>query len=362
MNGFELGEKQSELEVFVASLLKHQQPSANELLNETIKTFGGTVKQDLKEAVLNILQAEPKAFDKAYLQHLIDDGSLDQSIANYPDIELKRTIHSEIDSLVQSGIQYRKSSAFQKVINFMAKFKDYSPFNNMLVHLQNPHCHYFATAKHWKTKFNRTLKEDATPMIILAPMHPVVLVYDMDQTEGEPIPEEIEKFAEYSGNWDDAYLARLTENAQKFKIRIDFKSLTSSLAGFATIANPHGEWKMRTVINNRFDNPTAFGTLCHELAHILLGHIDGDKDLWWPSRMNLSKASREIEAEAVAYIVTQRLGLNGRSNEYVSRYLEKDGNLPIGVSLDNIAKVASKLQKMTEKILQEPKVKMKLES
>ena len=37
--------------------------------------------------------------------------------------------------------------------------------------------------------FGRKLKEDARPMLILAPMHPVLTVYELDQTEGPRIAE-----------------------------------------------------------------------------------------------------------------------------------------------------------------------------
>jgi hypothetical protein len=56
----------------------------------------------------------------------------------------------------------------------------------MLVKLQNPSCGYYATEKDWRVRFQRALKEDARPMLILAPMRPVMLVYDLDSTEGSP--------------------------------------------------------------------------------------------------------------------------------------------------------------------------------
>lgn len=358
MNNIQSNIQEGLLEAHIEGVLnQYQQPSANELLRSAIEIFGEPVRQELKGATLNLLQTKTRSSNKSYLQHLIDDGSLDQAIANHPDANSSRRVESEIDLLIQSGVQYRKSEAFKQVINFMAQFRDYSPFNNMLVYLQNPGCNHYATAKDWKKRFNRVVKEDERPMVILAPMHPVILVYATEQTEGKPIPEDIEKFAEITGNWNDDWLENLVENAQRYKIQISYKPLTTSLAGFATAANQDSQWKMRIVINDQFDQPTIFGILCHELAHILLGHIDGDKNLWWPSRINLKNDAREIEAEAVAYIVTERLGLKGKSAAYVSGYLKNGEQIPNGVSLDNIAKVASKLQKMTEKILPEPKVK-----
>lgn len=64
----------------------------------------------------------------------------------------------------------------------MAKFRRYSPYNNMLVRTQNPSCTHYATESDWERRFKRGLKEDARSMLILAPMHPVMLVYDLDQS------------------------------------------------------------------------------------------------------------------------------------------------------------------------------------
>jgi predicted transcriptional regulator len=53
----------------------------------------------------------------------------------------------------------------------------------------------------------------------------------------------------------------------------------------------------------------------------------------------------EIEAEAVAFIVTMHAGLTGSSAAYVSRYLS-EGKIPSSVSLNLIAKVAGRIEEM----------------
>ena len=55
--------------------------------------------------------------------------------------------------------------------------------------------------KNWNEKFKRSLKEDARPMLIIAPKHPVMLVYDLDQTEGKELPEELTRFSKFEGEW-----------------------------------------------------------------------------------------------------------------------------------------------------------------
>jgi hypothetical protein len=46
---------------------------------------------------------------------------------------------------------------------------------------------------------------------------------------------------------------------------------------------------------------SQFGTLCHELAHIYLGHLGTDREHWWPSRTDLDVRAVEIEAESSAF-------------------------------------------------------------
>lgn len=59
----------------------------------------------------------------------------------------------------------------------------------------------------------------------------------------------------------------------------------------------------------------------------------------------------EIEAEAVAFIVTMRAGLTGSSAAYVSRYLP-EGKIPSSVSLNLIAKVAGRIEEMGRRKLE----------
>ncbi len=337
-------------------LEKYQQPSARELIKIVENELGVEARWDLRSA-LNHLASERNLTraDRQYCQTLIEDGSLDAALRGEGSPEQETC--STIDSLLRQSIQYRDSKAFQEMIEFMGQFRDYAPYNNMLVRLQNPSCSFYATARDWKKRFDRDLKEDARPMLILAPMHPVLLVYDIDQTEGDKLPDELKKFARFSGKWKSAWLTRMMENAAQYLIRVDFKELSSTRGGFATFARGKGEWKMRIAIHSGLDEPSRFGVLCHELAHIFLGHLGTDSDLWWPSRSKLEHSTIEIEAEAVSYIITSRLGLSGSSAAYVSRYLTTGEEIPKTVSTDLIAKVAGKLERMSRETLPKPKRK-----
>jgi hypothetical protein len=194
-------------------------------------------------------------------------------------------------------------------------------------------------------------------MLILTPMHPVMLVYDLDSTDGPNPPTELNDFAHFQGTWNPDWLQRTVHNAAVHdRIRVDFKTRSSTNAGFATVDRGGGGWKMRICIHAELDEPSCYGTLCHELAHIYLGHLGPDREHWWPSRTDLDLRTIEIEAEATAFIVTTHLGLEGASSAYVSRYL---GNktLPASVSLDQVAKVAGRIEQMASRTLQPRKEK-----
>ncbi|MBI3372701.1 MAG: hypothetical protein HY017_13230 [Betaproteobacteria bacterium] len=332
-------------EIVLAILSKPVQPSARELLAGIESALGVKARWDARKAIEALL-TEPgiSRSIRAYLGSVLESGDLDDALRGEgaPDTEFV----SSIDSLLQQSRDYRDSEKFREMIQFMGKFREYAPFNNMLVRLQNPACSFFATETIWRKKFRRTLKEDARPMLILQPMRPVMLVYDLDQTEGGPLPEELDRFASFEGHWNESWLSTTVENAaQRDRIRVDFKTLSSTLAGFATFAHGDAHSKRRIAIHDQLDGPSRFGVLCHELAHIYLGHLGSDSDHWWLSRCNLGRNAIEVEAEAVAFLVTLHLGLQGSSSAYVSRHM-RDGKVPEGVSRELIAKVAGRIGQM----------------
>jgi len=336
--------------VIVGILSAHQQPSAWDLLNILEHELGWKARWAVKSAVNELLAAPTsKNAWHAYLASLMQSGDLDAALkgGDAP----RNEISSSVDSLLRHSKIYHDSEAFREMVNFMARFRDYAPYNNLLVRIQNPTCGFYATERDWKHRFDRDLKVDARPMLILAPMHPVMLVYALDETEGPSLPQELNSFAHFRGEWNPEWLLRTVQNAAlRDRILVNFKTLSSTNAGFAT-SRARGEWKMRIGIHDGLDGPSQYGVLCHELAHIYLGHLGTDRDHWWPARTELDGRAVEIEAEATAFIVTLRRRLRGSSPAYVSRYLG-GGPLPLSVSLDHVAKVASRIEEMGDRRLQ----------
>ena len=335
-------------------LTSNRSPSAWELVEEAERRLSPKVRLVIKDVLVKSRHdARLPRYFREYLGSLFavneqdgDDGISELDLVLAGGTAPRQGAQSGIDSLIRQSKIYRGSKAFQEMISFMARFRDYAPYNNMLVKLQNPSCSFYATERDWNHRFSRKLKEDARPMVILAPMHPVMMVYELDQTEGPALPAELDRFGKFDGEWDEIFLKRTVENAaERDRIRVDFKRLSSTNAGFATFARGDERYKMRIAIHEELDAPSRYGVLCHELAHIYLGHLGSDTDYWWPSRINLDRHTVEVEAESVAYLVTTRLSLQGASASYVSRHL-LSGDIPESVSLDLIAKVASRIEDM----------------
>jgi hypothetical protein len=334
-------------------LHSNRSPSAWELIEEVEKRFNSNwrARWMVQQAIRDLIaQKSTSGVHRQYLESLLNKD-LNDALSGLE--TPRKEVQTGIDSLIRKSVAYRSSAAFRELITFVARFREYAPYNNMLVKVQNPSCSYYATEKNWNEKFERLLKEDARPMLIIAPKHPVLLVYDLDQTEGKELPEELTRFSKFDGDWKQEWLDRTVENALKhYRIRIEFKTLSSTNSGFATIARGANGDKMRIAIHAGLDQPSRYGVVCHEMAHILLGHLGTDADYWWPSRMNLDHKTVEIEAESTAYIVTALKGLKGSSESYVSRHLG-DGPVPNSVSVDLIAKASARIEEMGRVSLEE---------
>jgi hypothetical protein len=326
-----------------------RQGSPAELLAGLEEEVGWPARH-LLPGVLAALRAETDlpAAERKFLHYTLDDGAVSEALAGGagPNAEHQ----SSLDDLFARSRQYRRSKRFAEAVDFISKFREYSTFNNMLVFLQNPLATYFATAAHWHKAFGRAVKDEARGLVILAPRTPVLMVYDIADTEGPPLPDKLELFSRISGPFNPAILERTLKNAERDRILVERKAMGRLRAGFATARAREQGWKMRVGLRQELEPAAAYSVLCHELAHIFLGHLGADKDGWWPWRLNLPFAVTELEAEAVAHIVCSRAGLRTRSAEYLSSFVEEDGGLE-SISLDLVSRAAARIEDMGRRLL-----------
>jgi len=81
---------------------------------------------------------------------------------------------------------------YKALLDFVVRLRNnFAPFNPMLLQLQKPGLRFAASEHDWNNTFNRSIREGARPLIILWPFGPIALVYDIVDTEGDPLPEDV---------------------------------------------------------------------------------------------------------------------------------------------------------------------------
>lgn len=223
---------------------------------------------------------------------------------------------SALDELFRATLTYRKSEPYLELMRFISRFPRYAPFNGFLLYTQNPKITFVATATQWRRRFGRTIKTDARPLLILAPMGPVAFVYDLANTEGSKLPQILERPFGTEGSVAGSVWYHTRRNCEiRDRIAILEKELSPLQAGMAmtnpnrsvTIGPAKTAAKRVVHLNGDHSREQQYATLVHELAHIHCGHLGGDCDGWWPDRRYMSKQQIEFEAESVSYMVCSRL-------------------------------------------------------
>ena len=141
----------------VACLRNLYQPSAWELLKLIRKSDGEESLFYMEEAISSLASDSGLSrMERSYLESLLHSGDLFSALNGFE--APGRQVASSIDQLLRQTAAYRSTRDFAEMLRFIARFRKYSPFNNMLVYTQNPSCAFFATEKHWYEEFS-TLSE-----------------------------------------------------------------------------------------------------------------------------------------------------------------------------------------------------------
>lgn len=229
--------------------------------------------------------------------------------------------------LAQLGEQaekLRSSEGWLTWLKFARRFRNYSLGNQLLIQAQQPGAKFVAGYRAWES-LGRHVKKGEKGIAILAPMirkasleeiaedgaltvlrgFKPVFVFDLSQTEGDPIP-----IPEMPPTYvpDDALFDQLVVLAAKADIAT--RVVDNAPDGL------YGWWDPfdRIIsITEGQDIASKTATMLHELAHAF------DPECESPAS---DKAERELVAESAAYLVGTELGIDMReaSSHYVMTY------------------------------------------
>jgi hypothetical protein len=241
---------------FVLQWVRRRQGSPADLLR-ALEQEAGWPGRLMLPGLLDELRARrglPVA-ERKFLVYTLNPGTVAQALAEGGDPAQQH--QSSMDDLFTRSRRFRRSKQFSEAVEFLAKFRGYSPFNNMLVYAQNPQATYFATANHWQKAFGRTIKAEARALVILAPRTPVLMVYDIADTEGPPLPEKLRAFTQTSGRLNPALLDRTGKNCERDQIQVKRLPMGDMHGGFVTSRAREPGWKMRVGLRADLENAAA---------------------------------------------------------------------------------------------------------
>ena len=226
--------------------------------------------------------------------------------------EIKNKTNEAVNHLI-AALEAGQSEVLTQYLNAMARFHNYSFGNVMLIARQKPQATHVAGIRTWNS-LGRFVKKGEKGILILAPMigrkradegadstadakgdsaqlygFRAVYVFDVTQTEGKDLPTLTEVQGDVSG-----YRERLFEFVKSQSIEMHYSESIAPAKGLS-----HGG---KITLLPGQSPAEEFATLAHELAHEMLHR--GQR------RRLTTKQVRETEAEAVAFVVCQAMGLD----------------------------------------------------
>jgi len=274
-------------------------------------------------------------------------AEVDPAVDGLPDN--KETARKALDDLISRALAYRTGPELKALFDFMRRFPHIAPYNAMLLHVQNPGIGYALQARLWERDYRRQVRPEARPYVILQTMGPVAFVFELSDTEPidpavDIVPEIVKNPFSAKGQPPIGAIKTLVSGCVKIGIEVEWRDRGTNLAGSVQRLT-HRTPPFHLLLNLKHTEAQQLGTLAHELAHVFCGHLGACEDGFWPDRSYATKVTREVEAEAVAYLVTDRLNLDIGSVQYLAGYLCDDKPLP-NYSLDIVLKAAGKIEEM----------------
>ena len=276
----------------------------------------------------------------------------------------------EITDRLETGIQELfESERYKAYLTTMSKFHSYSFNNTLLIAMQGGQL--VAGYNKWRDDFHRNVKKGEKAIKILAPApfkakkevqkldaqgrpvmgkdgkpvtevqeiqvpaFKIVSVFDVSQTEGEPLPsigvEELTGSVERYGEFFKAL-------EQTSPVPIGFEDIPSGSHGYYHLT------EKRIAIQEGMSELQTLKTAIHEIAHSKLHAIDPEATAIEQADRPDSR-TREVQAESVAYAVCQHYGLDTSdySFGYVAGWSSGKDLKELKASLETIRATAHEL-------------------
>ena len=268
----------------------------------------------------------------------------------------------QIDQLYDAVREYRSSDAFRKMMQTVSNFPRLSPYNAMLVAMQKPGSYYVARIKVWRG-FHRRPKPEARPLVILRNFGPIDFVYEYNDTEGEEIPEDVLSSVllhPFRTNQvvSEPMIERLIREMRYDGLEYEEKDYGQDLA--AKIRTTRGKMRLlpsqetsryvnrcaTIYANKNLGTTEKFASILHELGHFYCGHLGRFGVKFIPERYSPTLETKEFEAETVAWLCCERMGIKNPSVEYLSGYTQ-GGEIP-PVMISAILKAAGSIEKLLQ--------------
>ena len=241
----------------------------------------------------------------------------------------------EITERLEQGVKdIFTSEMYTTYLRTMAKFHNYSFNNTLLIAMQRPDATLVAGFNAWKNKFNRYVKKGEKGIQIIAPApikeveerekidkdtglavlnengepemerveyviprFRVTTVFDVSQTDGEPIPSlEVNELT--ASVKDYALLTAAIEQVSPVPMRFD--EIEGDAKGYYSDADKE------ICIQVGMGESQTIKTMIHEVAHAMLHNSDFMKR----NGEEKDQLTKETEAESIAFTVCSALGID----------------------------------------------------
>lgn len=220
-----------------------------------------------------------------------------------------------------------ESDAYKAYLTTMSKFHSYSFGNCILIAMQKPDATQVAGFKAWKDKFHRTVKKGEKGIQIIAPCphkrkQEVVLadctteerevryttyrtayVFDVSQTEGEPLPEIVRKLSADVTGYEEL-VSKLTAVSP---VPVAFEDVGGGAHGCYNLV------EKRIKVQPGMSQSQTIKTLVHEIAHSILHDKEAGE------QKDADRRTMEVQAESVSYAVNSYLGID--TSDYSFGYI-----------------------------------------